>query len=285
VIFVKNGSFGSSNKEASAFDGNTAVVRVQPCKNDTVLYAFTDKGNYIRIYTDAIGLSRLRDKGFNAHALSSLASQDEKIVNAFTVEEGQEDNIVIAHFSSSGNVRYCKLSEFADEKVEYGPAVKLKSDKDRVVSAEIVTDDKIVMFSKKGYALRVDGSDVMIKGKLTLGSSAMKIADDDEMIFAKFMKDDDEILLVNSKIRGKRMIASEISVTNKNCRGSMSFNDLVYVSDSSKEDSLIFDNKEKGVRVVELNDVIITDIYDKGDFLLDEFDYVPEKISIHKLHN
>ena len=284
VVFVKNSSFGTSNRDASSFDVNTAVVDVQPCKNDTVLYAFTDKGNYVRVYTDVLGCYRLRDKGFSARALSPLAKDDEKIVKAFTVVEGEEESITVAHFTSGGNVRYCKLSDYVDEKVEYAAAVKLKNEQERVIAVEIVTSDKIVMISKNGYAVKVDGSDVMVKGKLTLGSSVMKIADDDKAIYAGFMKDDEEVLLVGAAGRGKRMTISNVPELNKNCRGSKVLNDLVYTARSSKDFSLIVENKEKGLRTVALKEVILADIYDKGDYLLDELGYNIETMSIHKIY-
>ncbi|MBQ7653376.1 MAG: DNA topoisomerase 4 subunit A [Clostridia bacterium] len=283
VVFVKNSSFGTSNREASAFDSASAVVDVQPCKNDTVLYAFTDKGNYVRVYTDSIGCSRMRDKGFSARALSPQAKADEKIVKAFTVVEGEEDSITIAHFTSSGNVRYCKLSEYVDEKIEYAPAVKLKNGEERVIAVEIVTSDKIVMISKKGYGVKVDGSDVMVKGKLTLGSSVMKVGDDDQAIFAAFMKDDEELILVGSSGHGKRMTVSNIPELNKNCRGSTVLAGLIYAAKCVRDDSLIINNADKGLRFVALKDVILEDIYDKGDYLLDELGYKIDSVTIHKI--
>ena len=285
ILFIKNGSFGGSNKDASAFDVANGVIDVQPCKNDTVLYAFTDKGNYLRVYCDTLGCSRLRDKGFSAHALASQASDKEKIIKAFTVVDGEEENVTIAHFTSGGNVRYCKLSEYVDEKVEYGAAVKLKSDDEKVIAVDIVNDNNIVMVSRNGYAVRVDGTDVMIKGKLTLGSSVMKVGEEDEAIFAAFMKEEDELAFVAKNGRGKRMPVSQIPVTNKNCRGSMAFKDILYVAASEKDDAFIFDNETKGPRFVNMEDVILVDIYDKGDFLVDDYDYVIEKATIHKLKN
>lgn len=264
VNFVTNRSLSASNRDVNSFDADSAVVEMTPCMGNMIMYAFTDKGNYIRYYLEDMKETRLRDKGFSVKKLFKEASEDEKIVKAFALNEGEEENVIIAAVMNSGTVRYTSLQEYASNKAQYSPAIKLKSEDERVVTVEKV-DKTLLMVSKKGNAVRIDCSEPLVKGKMTMGTGFMKLDSDDEIIYASFVDDLDQIIYLSEEARVKKVFATDIPIVDKMRKGINVMNKLSFAGRSKDGGHLIvlYDNED--IKYYDANEMLIADVYDRGD--------------------
>lgn len=263
VNFVTNRSLSASNRDVSAFDSDSAVIEMTPCIGNMIMYAFTDKGNYVRFYLEDMKETRLRDKGFSVKKLFKEAPEDEKIIKAFVVNEGDEENFIIAAIMDSGTVRYTSLQEYASNKAQYSPAIKLKED-EKVVAVEKV-DKTLLMISGKGNAVRIDCSDPLVKGKMTMGTGFMKLDADDKIIYAGFVDDLAQIVYLSSEARAKKVFARDIPVVDKMRKGICVMKDLFFAGVAKDGGHLVvlYDNEE--LKYYEANEMLITDVYDRGD--------------------
>ncbi len=263
VNFVTNRSLSASNRDVSAFDSDSAVVEMTPCVGNMIMYAFTDRGNYIRFYLEDMKETRLRDKGFSPKKLFKEALEDEKIIKAFVVNEGDEENFIIASIMDSGTVRYTTLQEYASNKAQYAPGIKLKDD-ERVVAVEKV-DKTLLMISGKGNAVRIDCSDPLVKGKMTMGTGFMKLDADDKIIYAGFVDDLTQIVYLSNEARAKKVFARDIPVVDKMRKGICVMKDLFFAGVAKDGGHLVvlYDNEE--LKYYEANEMLITDVYDRGD--------------------
>lgn len=290
INYITNRSISQSSKDVSSFTFSSSVKDVVPTASDNVLYCFTDKGNYLRIYCDDLKESRLRDSGVSAKKLCREASDNERIVKVFAVADEESESRTIATFTSSGAVRYTSLSEFNNVKVTYGQAIKLKDENEYVVSVQEIEDKNVFLVSKRGKVVKTNGSDFIVKGRLTQGTGCMKVEDkDDCVIYAGFIDDYTDLLYITSAGYVKRVFASEIPlVKNKPCKGErifMNLCDLVYAGPVSDSDSIIVEYEDETIEKGKVEEVQIADIYDKGDGLFAKAEHTITNACVHKLSN
>lgn len=290
INYITNRSISQSSKDVSSFTFSSSVKDVVPATSDMVLYCFTDKGNYLRIYCDDLKESKLRDAGVSVKKLCRDASDSERIVKVFAVADEENETRTVATFTSSGAVRYTSLSEFNNVKVTYGQAIKLKDDSEYVVSVQEIEDKNVFLVSKKGKVVKTSGSDFIVKGRLTQGTGCMKVEDkDDCVIYAGFIDDYSDLLYITESGYVKRVFASEIPlVKNKPCKGEkvfMNLCDLVYAGPVSDSDSIIVEYDDETTEKGKVEEVQIADIYDKGDALFAKAERTISNACVHKLSN
>ncbi len=290
INYITNRSISQSSKDVSSFTFSSSVKDVVPATSDMVLYCFTDKGNYLRIYCDDLKESKLRDAGVSVKKLCREASDSERIVKVFAVADEENETRNVATFTSTGAVRYTSLSEFNNVKVTYGQAIKLKDDSEYVVSVQEIEDKNVFLVSKKGKVVKTSGSDFIVKGRLTQGTGCMKVEDkDDCVIYAGFIDDYSDLLYITESGYVKRVFASEIPlVKNKPCKGErvfMNLCDLVYAGPVSDSDSIIVEYDDETTEKGKVEEVQIADIYDKGDALFAKTERTISNACVHKLSN
>lgn len=290
INYITNRSISQSSKDVSSFTFSSSVKDVVPATSDMVLYCFTDKGNYLRIYCDDLKESKLRDAGVSVKKLCREASDNERIVKVFAVADEENETRNVATFTSTGAVRYTSLSEFNNVKVTYGQAIKLKDDSEYVVSVQEIEDKNVFLVSKKGKVVKTSGSDFIVKGRLTQGTGCMKVEDkDDCVIYAGFIDDYSDLLYITESGYVKRVFASEIPlVKNKPCKGErvfMNLCDLVYAGPVSDSDSIIVEYDDETTEKGKVEEVQIADIYDKGDALFAKTERTISNACVHKLSN
>jgi len=160
--------------------GDIFVGTANAFTTDTIL-AFTDKGNYLYIPVFELIDNKWKDEGKHISHLISL-SGDEKIINAFIVDEFKENvNLVLA--SKFGNIKKTSLKDFI--LIRYtkpAKAMNLLKD-DALVGVDYLDgDSKVVVLTNKGrYAMYHEGK-VSLIGTKGSGIRAITIKDSDEFV-------------------------------------------------------------------------------------------------------
>lgn len=287
INYITNRSISQSNKDVGAFTFSSSVVDVVPASSDMVLYCFTDKGNYLRIYCDDLKESRLRDNGVSCKKICRDALEKEKIVKVFAVADGEENKHVIAAFVSGGAVRYTSLEEYNNNRVTYGQAIKFKNDTEYVVSVEEVSAKNILLVTKKGKAVKISSDGLLVKGRLTLGAGCIKLDDDDFVIFGGFVDETETICYLSSKGYVKRVFVNEITLMDKMRKGENIFmgESLLYAGRVNDTDTVEVEYDNESVSLFPAAEILIVDKYDRGDLIFGKTENAMTTACIHKLSN
>lgn len=287
INYITNRSISQSNKDVGAFTFSSSVVDVVPASSDMVLYCFTDKGNYLRLYCDDLKESRLRDNGVSCKKICRDALDNEKIVKVFAVADGDEGNHVIASFVSGGAIRYTSLEEFNNNRVTYSQAIKFKNDTEFVVSVEEVCDKNILLVTKKGKAVKISGDGLLTKGRLTLGAGCIKLDDDDCVIFGGFVDEMETICYISAKGYVKRVFVSDITLMDKMRKGENIFmgEPLLYAGRVTDNDTIEVEYDNESVSTYSTAEVLIVDKYDRGDNIFGNTENTMTGACVHRLSN
>ena len=279
--FVSARSFSTSAKEVNE---PTAVVRqVINCTNDCLLFAFTDKGNFGRMIVRDLKERKLREKGFALSTFFSKAAADERIVSLIAVKEDAVPTTQIVAYTTDGMVRVTALSEYM-MRDDWGAAIKLKSDQERVVGTEIYREElDVVLATAKGYVLRTPASGFMLKGRLTLGAGAIRLDEDDRVVGAFLATEMDTAVCVNARGYAKVMFLTEIPRTDKMRKGTAAMADLQLFAPITSHDSVVAYMPDENVLLVPMKRIMLRDVYDRGDPLVNRLGAVVNSVAMHRI--
>lgn len=165
-----------------------------------ILLLFSNLGQMYKlpvhmIDTTAVSLNQLIELGDN-----------EKII-AVASFDNSKDNEYIIFFTKQGMLKKSSISEYTKTKRGKSlAAIKLKEG-DSIANVIFTNEEPVMVFTKKGAAIKFETKDIAPIGRFTSGVKAVKLDEDDSVI--KGIKEADEIVLVTSKGYGKRLNAKE----------------------------------------------------------------------------
>ena len=111
------------------------------------------------------------------------------------------------------------LSEFTEVSKTYLKAINL-ADKDTVIAAEIVDDEKNVMeITEQGQVLVYKATEIPMQGRNAAGVKGIKLSDGDSVAFAGQVEDEGEIIVVSDTGYAKRVISSLIDPSSRYLKG------------------------------------------------------------------
>lgn len=187
-------------------------------------YAFTDKGNCLRINTNNLDETRYGDKGISVFDLAPDAAMDERCVKLLVFGE-QDAEKEIYFFTRNGMVKKSLVGEYVINKSFY-QAIVLKDD-DEVINVEIrEPDTNIVMISADGNVLNVPHEEFGVTGRRTGGVIGMALEDGVKIAYASQHELDSydnsllgEIVFITKSGFGKRVLASQADVSKRARKG------------------------------------------------------------------
>ncbi len=184
---------GLKELDGMLFEGDVST-------HDTLLM-FTTHGNYIYIPVFELEESRWRDLGAYVNNIVPI-EKDEFIIKVIVVSDFNEDkNLLLA--TEKGKIKQTKLSDFNVSR--YSRTIKAMNlaKGDRLTSIEMGPMFNIVLFTKRGQALRFRQSEVPVYGTQSGGVNALKLTKD-TLVKAIYAKSKDDLLVLSSKGNLKR---------------------------------------------------------------------------------
>lgn len=139
----------------------------------------------------------------NTILLSNILDQynNDKIINVISLKDLTEDTCIYL-FTSKGYIKKSSLIELSNG--AYSTSIcKFKTEKDKLVSAETsLNSDEVVIITKRGAAIRFEGSPLTLLGRNASGVIGITLREDDEVILGKII-DKDKIDKALVKIKTK----------------------------------------------------------------------------------
>ena len=277
--FISARSFATCSKELTEADG--LVSQIETCTNDQTMFVFSDLGNFARLTVRDLKERKLKEKGFALSKLFPKAGED-KPISFVIADEKDIDKIQLVAATTDGMVRVTNLSEYMTRD-DWGAAIKLKSDKERVVMTAVYDPDADIMLAtQKGNVLRVASSGFVAKGRLTMGAGAIKLDEDDQVINAFLVKEDPTLLCVAKSGRAKIIFAHELTTSEKMRKGTSVMTDLLCFAPVAKGETIAAFVGED-MLTVRMEDVMLSDIYDRGDPLVRKLGAKITKVVVHRI--
>lgn len=168
------------------------------------LLLFTDKGNIFKIKTFLV--QNVIKEDLKLSDVIDGLEKDEKIIKITSIKNYTEELGVYA-VTKKGIIKKTSLKEFDGDYVAQG-YYKLKSSDDRVIMVLIspLEIGNIVMVTKKGVAIKFPVDGVSAMGKFTSGVTGITLKDGEEVVYAKYMENDEYKLSVTTKNKKEDII-------------------------------------------------------------------------------
>ncbi len=213
-------SYSSSNGEAPQLkDGDYIIGMYEANTLDTIL-VFTNLGNYLYIPVHAIPALVWKDLGKHVSNIVKL-DQDEQVISAIPVKDfNAKDEVIIA--SVNGMIKRTQIEEF--KTLRYTKPIccmKLK-EKDKVVSAFLLTKKEIFIATEEAYGLWFDSEEIPSVGLKASGVKSINLKGDKVVSVSNFdLETEEYVSVITEKGTGKRVKISEFDKSSRAKRGLM----------------------------------------------------------------
>jgi len=163
------------------------------------LLIFTQRGQYFMLPVHQIPEYKWKENGTAIVNVIPIAKED-KIVEVIPVKNFDEPMRSLLFFTRKGQVKRTELKEYLTTRSTAIVACKL-NDGDEVVQVSVSDYAKqIVLVTKLGMCIRFREDEVSTMGRAAAGVRGIALRDDDEVVSAEFIQEDEGELLVMSDL-------------------------------------------------------------------------------------
>lgn len=219
-------SFNASSLEEVGKRDDDELIFVKQAKTTEHLLLFTTLGNVI--YRPIHELTDLRWKDIGEHlsqTISNFATEEEILYADIVTSFDQGLYVAVTQNGFIKRFDRKELSPWRTYKSKSTNYVKLKDDKDRVVTLSPVIMEDLLLVTKNGYALRFSSQEVPIQGLKSAGVKGINLKNDDSLASA-FAVTSNSFFVLTQRGSLKRMAVDDIPQTSRANRGLLVLREL-----------------------------------------------------------
>lgn len=208
-------SFNASSLEEVGKRDDDELIFVKQAKTTEHLLLFTTLGNVI--YRPIHELTDLRWKDIGEHlsqTISNFATEEEILYADIVTSFDQGLYVAVTQNGFIKRFDRKELSPWRTYKSKSTKYVKLKDDKDRVVTLSPVIMEDLLLVTKNGYALRFSSQEVPIQGLKSAGVKGINLKNDDSLASA-FAVTSNSFFVLTQRGSLKRMAVDDIPQTSR----------------------------------------------------------------------
>ncbi|HEP5635600.1 TPA: DNA topoisomerase IV subunit A [Streptococcus pyogenes] len=219
-------SFNASSLEEVGKRDDDELIFVKQAKTTEHLLLFTTLGNVI--YRPIHELTDLCWKDIGEHlsqTISNFATEEEILYADIVTSFDQGLYVAVTQNGFIKRFDRKELSPWRTYKSKSTKYVKLKDDKDRVVTLSPVIMEDLLLVTKNGYALRFSSQEVPIQGLKSAGVKGINLKNDDSLASA-FAVTSNSFFVLTQRGSLKRMAVDDIPQTSRANRGLLVLREL-----------------------------------------------------------
>ena len=185
------------------------------------LMIFTSEGKMYRLNVDKIPEGTNASRGVNLKTILKL--DDKEVIQEIASARGEKPADYVVFFTKNGLIKKTKFEEYVNTKETTGiQAIKIK-DNDELAFVRFMNDDeKIILFTEQGYAIKFTFDDIKPIGRLTSGVKGINLKDGDGITgVVNFSSNEGYVVLITKEGKSKRVPLSEFIIQNRGGRGVM----------------------------------------------------------------
>jgi len=187
------------------------------------LLIFTQRGQYFMLPVHQIPEYKWKDNGTAIVNIIPIAKED-RVVAIIPVKTFDEPMRSLVFFTRKGQVKRTELKEYATTRSTAIVACKL-ADGDEVV--QVTSSDyakQIMLVTKNGMCIRFREDEVSTMGRVASGVRGIQLRDDDEVVSAEFVQEDEgELLVVSDLGYAKRTLLCDYPLQGRGGKGIATF--------------------------------------------------------------
>lgn len=228
---IKRVSIKSSGKASLILNQYEIAVDLLQVNDNDFIYAFTNKGNCVKLKVRDLPLLNWKSKGDLLSDLNKSILFEEYIVKILSSQNETNSNILI--YTKFGLAKTTPISDYNSTRSIF-TAIKLKDD-DEVINVEYDNENSfIIAITKQSYSLKFHKKELPAQKRMSPGTKIFKMQEDDEVIFAGIVRKTGSIVVVSSSGYAKKVPIGDYELTNRYRRG------LKTISLVNKNDCLKF---------------------------------------------
>ena len=193
--------------------------------HDYILF-FSDKGRVYRMKCYEIPEGSRQSKGINIANLLPVTS-DEKITSMIRVPSMEDDKYLIM-VTRQGIVKRIELSAYNTNRKGGLIALELGEDDSLAWVHMTSGEDKVIIATKKGFAIRFDERDVRCMGRQARGVRALRLREGDEVVGMCIVDDNSYVLTVSEKGYGRLSLADNYRLQSRGGKGIINYHTEKY---------------------------------------------------------
>lgn len=194
-----------------------AILSVLRTNTIDILMAFTNKGKMYRLLVDNIPVGTNVSKGARIGTLITMDA-DERVIAATSLNRGSTAEYVV-FFTKKGLIKKTSLSEYMKVKRSTGIAAINLKEGDSIANVTFLTDEDVILVTKKGMSIHFETKDITPIGRVTAGVKAIKLDEDDYVLKGFSVKDAEHIAVFSEKGFGKKVLLSELTMQGRGGKG------------------------------------------------------------------
>lgn len=207
------------------------------------LMIFTSEGKMYRLNVDKIPEGTNASRGVNLKTILKL--DDKENIQEIASARGEKPADYVVFFTKNGLVKKTKFEEYVNTKKTTGiQAIKIKENDELAFVRFMNDNEKIILVTEQGYAIKFTFNDIKPIGRLTSGVKGINLRDGDGITgVINFSSNEDYVVLITKEGKSKRMLISDFTIQNRGGRGNMALkldpNDYVAAALSATEKNLV----------------------------------------------
>jgi len=213
----KRGGKGVIGTELTSEDFVKTIIT---CSTHDYLLMFSERGRVF--WLKAHSVPEIQRYGKGQAVINLLNVKDDKITNVISVKEFKD---YLFMSTQNGMVKKINLEMFSKPRSGGVRIINLPADNsDKVVGVQRIKDkQEVMLFTKKGQAIRFNSDSVRSMGRASYGVTGIKFDKGDEVVSLELVPlvkgDRNTILTVTEKGSGKRSKIDDYRVTNRAGKG------------------------------------------------------------------
>ncbi|RJX37797.1 DNA gyrase subunit A [Paenibacillus pinisoli] len=213
---------GGETGSAGVKDGDVIRELLQVNTIDNLLL-FTRKGQYYLLPVHQIPDFKWKDTGTAIVNIIPLP-KDDSIISVIPIKDIQEAGLSLVFVTKRGQVKRTELKEYATTRSTAVAACKV-ADGDEVISVTVSDSQKqLLLVSRNGMSIRFAETEVNPMGRVAAGVRGMQLKDDDELVSALWVSDDEgEVLVISDIGYVKRSLLLDYPIQGRGGRGVQTF--------------------------------------------------------------
>ncbi|MHA0855341.1 DNA topoisomerase IV subunit A [Paenibacillus sp. CMAA1364] len=226
--YIKRTSMQSFTRSGGDRDGSGVkdgdyLRKVMELNTLDNLLVFTQKGQYFMLPVHLIPEFKWKDAGTAIVNLINLSKED-AIVGVIHATKMDDPALSLVFVTKNGQVKRTELKEYMTTRSNAVAACKV-SDEDRIISVTMSDNSKdILLVSKLGMSIRFKEQEVNPMGRVSGGVRGIQLRDDDQVIAALWVDEDEgEILTVSDIGYAKRSLLVDYLPQSRGGKGVVTF--------------------------------------------------------------
>ncbi|WP_042162303.1 DNA gyrase subunit A [Paenibacillus gorillae] len=187
------------------------------------LLLFTRKGQYYMLPVHQIPEFKWKDTGTAIVNIVPIP-KDDSVISIIPVKDFNASEVSLVFVTKRGQVKRTELKEYMTTRSTAITACKV-ADGDEIIRVQVSDGaQQLLLVSKQGMSIRFTESEVNPMGRVAAGVRGMQLKDDDELVAAEWVADDEgELLVVTDIGYAKRTLLLDYPVQGRGGKGVQTF--------------------------------------------------------------